>query len=149
MRQLLPHWQALVKKCMISTIETLFPIKPELKTAIEKVPLGRNTFTRGIEDIGEELTKSTLQDVMNCESISLALDETNDIRDTAQLAVFVRYYSKELYHERLLTLLNLKGRATGAIIFDAFETFIPWNKIVGVATDGAPAMERKALWFCK
>ena len=144
----------LVKKCMISTIEKLFPIKPELKTAIEKVPLGRNTFTRGIEDIGEELTKSTLQDVMNCESISLALDETNDIRDTAQLAVFVRYYSKELYHERLLTLLNLKGRATGAIIFDAYKTFmigskIPWNKIVGFATDGAPAMERKALWFCK
>mgnify|MGYP001798514353 FL=1 len=91
----------LVKKCMISSsIETLFPNKPELKTAIEKVPLGRNTFIRRIEEIGKALTKSTLQDnIMNCESFSLALDKTNDIRDTAHLAVFVWYYSNEQYHE--------------------------------------------------
>ena len=141
MQLLLLHWQT-IKSHLKS-----------LKTAIEKVPLGQNTFTRRIEEISEALTKSTLQDVMNCESFSLALDETNDIRDTAQL-VFVQYYSKELYHERLLTLLNLKGRATGAIIFDAFETFmigskIPWNKIVGVATDGAPAMVGKHSGFVK
>ena len=86
-----------MKKCMISTIETLFPKKTELKTAIEKVPLGRNTFTRRIEEIGEALTKSTLQDVMNCESK------------------------------------------------------IPWNKnkIMGVATDGAPAMVAKHSGFAK
>ena len=63
----------LVKKCMISTIEMLLPNKPELKTAIEKVPLRQNTFTQRIEEIGEALTKSTLQDVMNFESFSLWL----------------------------------------------------------------------------
>lgn len=144
----------LIKTCMLSTVETLFPNKPKIKAAIEKVPLSRQTTTRRVEEIGEEINRTTLQELMECDCFSLALDETNDIGDTAQLAVFVRYSLNNNYHERLLTLLSLKGRATGAIIFEAFETFmrdsnLPWSKIISVATDGAPAMVGKHSGFVK
>ena len=62
------------------------------------------------------------------------MDETNnDINDTAQLAVFVRYETGSIMQERLLTVLRMSGRTTGSIIFHTFKTFME-------ATDEAPAM---------
>ena len=36
----------LIKTCMVSTVETLFPNKPEIKAAINNVPLSRMTTTQ-------------------------------------------------------------------------------------------------------
>ena len=144
----------LIKMCMVSTVETLLPNKPEIKAVINNVPLSCMTTTQRVEIIGEDISRSTLDEVKESDCFSLALDETNDINDTAQLAIFVRYSLKNKYHERLLTVLSLKGRATGSIIFEEFEKFmldasLPWDKIVGVATDGAPAMVGKNSGFVK
>ena len=81
----------LIKTCMVSTVETLFPNKPEIKAAINNVPFSRMTTTRSVEIIGEDIRWSTLNEVKESDWFSLALDDANDITDTAQLAIFVRY----------------------------------------------------------
>lgn len=144
----------LIKSCITKVAHTLFPDKQSIHSAFESVALSRNTCTRRVEQIGDSIQESVIVDLQICNSFSMALDETNDINDTAQLAVFVRYEKDSIMHERLLTVLSLSGRTTGSIIFDTFKTFmerhnIPMDKIVGVATDGAPAMIGRNTGFVK
>lgn len=94
-------------------------------------------------EIGDRIQESVKVDLQMCHSFSVALDETNDINDTAQLAVLVRHETDSIMQERLLTVLSLPGRTTGSITFHTFRTFmgrhhIPLDKIVGVATGEAP-----------
>lgn len=144
----------LVKECMVRSMKALFPDKKDIHDTINKVPLSRQTCARRIEDIANHLSNKLLQDLEKCESFSLALDETNDISDIAQLSVFVRYFKEEKFQEQLLTVISLHGRTTGKDIFEQFKLFmdtnnIPFSKIIGVATDGAPAMVGRHIGFIK
>ncbi|XP_026326221.1 general transcription factor II-I repeat domain-containing protein 2-like [Hyposmocoma kahamanoa] len=91
--------------------------------------------------------KTTLTDRMaGFESFSIALDESTDLSDIAQLAIFIRGVDKEFtVTEELLALQPLKGTTTGEDIFNevqkVFTRFgLPWSKLKGVCTDGAPSM---------
>ncbi|GBP36776.1 General transcription factor II-I repeat domain-containing protein 2A [Eumeta japonica] len=91
--------------------------------------------------------KTTLTDRMaGFESFSIALDESTDLSDTAQLAIFIRGVDKEFtVTEELLALRPLKGTTTGKDIFNKvqkiFTNFsLSWSKLVGVCTDGVPSM---------
>ena len=144
----------LFKDCMVQTVKTLFPEKADTLRTVEQVPLSRNTCTRRVEDIANHLTNTIVDNLKTCESFSVALDETNDINDTAQLSVFTRYFLDGSFHEDLLGVICLEGLTTGAIIYDGFQRYmeqkdIPLNKIIGLATDGAPAMVGKNNGFLK
>lgn len=89
----------------------------------------------------------TLQtDVTNCSALSLALDESTDIEDKPQLAIFVRYVTNNVdVKEELLDLVALKDTTKGSDIKNALDAVlakfsVPITKLVSIATDGAPAM---------
>jgi hypothetical protein len=76
----------------------------------------------------------------------LALDESTDTCDTAQLLLFVRgIYAKFEITEELTGLQSLKGTTTGEDIFQKLcETLrslhLNWNELCCVTTDGAKSM---------
>ncbi|KAL6466076.1 hypothetical protein MHYP_G00262090 [Metynnis hypsauchen] len=76
----------------------------------------------------------------------VALDETTDITDTAQLAIYVRGVDDNFkVMEELLTVNPMHGQTTAQEIFhqlcDAIENAgLPWKRFVGITTDGAPSM---------
>ncbi|XP_066906459.1 general transcription factor II-I repeat domain-containing protein 2-like [Halyomorpha halys] len=80
------------------------------------------------------------------ESFSIALDESTDLTETAQLVIFIRGVDKEFnVTEELLGLQPLKGTTTEEDIFNkvqkVFRSFgLPWSRLVGACTDGAPSM---------
>src|SRR5678815_2240595 len=68
-----------------------------------------------------------------------------DIKDTAQVVLFVRYMSSQGPKEELLGLLPLSGQTRGEDIANAGQKClednkIDLNKIVSIATDGARSM---------
>jgi hypothetical protein len=87
------------------------------------------------------------------EAFSIALDDSTDVSDRAQLAIFIQGVDADFnITEELLSLQPSKGTSTGEDIFETvntvFERFgLKWSSLSGICTDGAPAMvgARKGL----
>ena len=77
---------------------------------------------------------------------SLAVDESTDSSDTAQLSIFIRGVDSSLcVTEEFFGLYSMHGTTTGEDLFEEVSRCVdkmglPWDKLVGLTTDGAPAM---------
>ena len=138
-----------VKECMIDVMDTLLEgkEKDEMKTKIQQIPLSDSTACRRTEMLADDVAKQLCDGIKNAECISLAVDESTDTNDKAQLMIFVRYFdeSKREFIEDVLGMASLSGQTRGEDIYNAImavlnEKGIDVKKIVSVATDGAPSM---------
>ena len=76
---------------------------------------------------------------------ALQLDESTDISNLSQLLVYVRYVADERINEEILFCQPLETTSKAVDVFQMLINFfdkteLSWNKLVGVCTDGAPAM---------
>ena len=117
--------------------------KKELFSAIS---LSSRTVTRQIEELAANVRSGLESILKNLEYYSIAIDETTDMKDTCQLAVFLRGVTPTFdIVEEFIQLLPMKDTSTGA---DILKSIIKWisemnldlSKLIGVTTDGAPAM---------
>lgn len=139
----------LIKVAFLEAADTLFDNfknKAEIMSAIKSVQLSANTVMRRVEAMSSDVTSQLKTDFDRCSYFSLQLDESTDIVDTAQLAVFVRMVFEDFEtKEELVKVVPLTGHTTGNDIFLAFKKLIeceniPMKKVVGLTTEGAPAM---------
>ena len=140
------------KECMVETAGLLCP---ENKDKFEKISLSRRTVTRRVELIDEDIA-SKLQKKAECFKLySLALDESNDIKDTAQLRIFIRGINDRFeITEEFLTMESLKGKMRGQDLYDRVSAVIermnlPWSKLANVTTDGSPNLTGKNVGLLK
>eukprot|EP00102_Acyrthosiphon_pisum_P014337 XP_008184341.1 PREDICTED: general transcription factor II-I repeat domain-containing protein 2-like [Acyrthosiphon pisum] len=132
-----------VKKCMSHVIDE---ICPENKCLFEQVSLSRQTITRRIEDLGLNLFEQVQDRVKHFQYFSIALDESTDMVDTAQLLIFLRGVNANFeITEELGALESLSGTTTGEDIFKALlNTFknlgLDFENLVSITTDGAKSM---------
>ena len=135
-----------IKKCMLDVADQ---VCPEKRQKFEEVSLLRRTLARRIETLGENLTSQLKGLVPSFQLFSLALDESTDVDDTAQLLIFVRGISENFeITEELLSMESMKDTTTGGDIFEcvgnAFRTMdLPWQKMVSVTMDGCPSLTGK------
>ncbi|KAF0749188.1 general transcription factor II-I repeat domain-containing protein 2-like, partial [Aphis craccivora] len=132
-----------VKKCMSHVIDE---ICPENKCLFEQVSLSRQTITRRIEDLGLNLFEQVQDKVKHFQYFSIALDESTDMVDTAQLLIFLRGVNANFeITEELRALESLSSTTTGEDIFKALlNTFknldLDFENLVSITTDGAKSM---------
>lgn len=133
----------------IEVISILDPNNSKLRRQILQIPMSRHTTERRISDISADIEREMTTDLKNCVAFSLALDESTDIQDTPQLAVFVRYVASDVtVKEELLNLVALQDTTRGIDVKNALDKIltnagVPLIKLVSVATDGAPSMVGK------
>ena len=97
-----------------------------------------------------ENLKSSQEDYFEkLQFFSIAIDESTDMTDTAQLAVFV-HGIKENFHvlEGFVKLIPMKNTTTGANILKALLQCLAaknrdFSRLVSITTDGAPSMVGK------
>ena len=96
-----------IKQCMVETAGLLCPYT---KSNYAHISLSRRTVTRRIEQIDEHLANELKGKAESFVFYSLALDESNDVRDKAQLLIFVRWINDNFeIIEELLAMESLKG----------------------------------------
>lgn len=132
-----------VKKCILASVKEIIPEKISL---FENISLSRNTITRRVEDIGGDLMSQLQIKSKTFKFFSLALDESTDLTDTAQLLIFIRGIDTDYnITEELASLESISGTTTGADIFEKVNSCITnlgltWEKLCSITTDGAPNM---------
>nr|KAF6369027.1 hypothetical protein mMyoMyo1_010433 [Myotis myotis] len=134
-----------LKECMIETAGLLCP---ESKGKFEKLSLSRRTVTPPVELIDEDLASKL-------NSKAEFLDESNDVKDTAQLLIFIRGISDNFeITEEFLAMEPLKGKTRGEDLYHWVSTVIekmklPWSKLANVTTDGSPHLTGKNVGLLK
>ena len=132
-----------IKECLLAVSEI---VCPEKKKDFENISLSRRTVTRRIEELGSDIESSLMKLCLKFESFSLAIDESTDVTDIAQLAVFVRGVDSDLnVTEEMLGLESMKGTTTSDDIFHEVKNLmkkfnLSIDKLHSLATDGAPSM---------
>ncbi|CAH1115402.1 unnamed protein product [Psylliodes chrysocephalus] len=110
--------------------------------------ISRNTVMRRIDDMATFVNKQIISGVVFCKYFSLALDDSGDITDKAQLSIFVRYVNNNFdVTEELLDLRQL-CTTREKDIFNEMKSVaeiknLDWIKLDSICTDGAPAMTGK------
>lgn len=83
------------------------------------------------------------------------MDESNGVKDTAQLLIFIRGISDNFeISEESLAMEPLKGKTRGEDWYDRVSTVIekmklPWSKLANVTTDGSPNLTGKNVGLLK
>ena len=111
------------------------------------------TIGRRIDDLSDNI-EGTLKDKLSARVLySLALDESTDQSDTAQLVIFIRGIDENFnIIEEMLDLCHIKGTTTGKDIYEfvnlSLDKFnINRNNIYSITTDGVPALTGKHNGF--
>lgn len=144
-----------IKTCFLNMAQHLFSNfknKDDIITKIKDTPLSAKTIHDRTIRMAENVTAQQVDDIKSASAFSLACDESCDLKDIAQLSLLGRYVSSRGVQEELLALLPLKGQTRGEDIYAAVSEFlsskgIDANKLVSIATDGAPSMTGKNKGF--
>ncbi|GFV37239.1 general transcription factor II-I repeat domain-containing protein 2 [Trichonephila clavipes] len=132
-----------ISECLIKANEVLC-------TALIKklsVSLSRNTVASRVDEIADNLRDQHLSTISTLQAYSIAIDESTDIRNIARLAIFISgcHVNLKINEGLFLDVISMHNITTEADIFDALIEVVkkyklPLDKLVCLATDGAPAM---------
>lgn len=136
----------LIKECLSAVIDI---VCPKEKAVISNISLSRNPVTRRVKILSDDL-KTTLREKSSLFSFySLAIDESIDVKNTAQLAILIRGINASFQvTEELAALVPMKSTTTGKDLMEAVMTCmkdleLSFKNLSGLATDGAPSMTGK------
>ena len=134
-----------IKECLVDSSALLCP---EKKRRLRSV-------TRRIEDIAGNLEIQLQSKADNFKLFSLALDESCEARDTAQLLIFICGITKDFeVTKELAAMQSMKGTTTGSDLFTevnaCFDQLgLKWDKLASVRTDGCPKLTGKNVGLLK
>ncbi|GFR02502.1 general transcription factor II-I repeat domain-containing protein 2 [Trichonephila clavata] len=90
----------MIKECIIAVAKEMCPEKVNL---LKTASMSANTVARRVENIAENISSQLFDKNGHVEWFSLALDESTDVSDTAQVLIYIRGVDKSYeVHEELL-----------------------------------------------
>ena len=76
----------MIKEILTEVTNIMFPEKADM---VSKISLSRHTVERRVEDLSKDVKKQLITKCEEAQYYSIAIDESTDENDTAQLAVFI------------------------------------------------------------
>jgi len=118
----------------------------QIENKFREIPLSNNTMTRRVEELSNNVLDQIKEFASNYQFFSLAMDESNDICDTAQVTIFIRAVSDQFQViEELMGVESMHGTTKGSDLFKTLKSSVQscnldWKKLDSICTDGAPAL---------
>ena len=137
-----------IKECINAVVDIVCPEKSHL---FSNISLSARTVTRRVEEMSSDVKLSLQMRARNFTFYSVALDESTDIKDISQLAVFLRGVDNNFnVTEEFAGLVPMKGTTTGVDIFRALEELLSLlglglENISGITTDGTPCLSTSII----
>jgi len=135
---------------MVTVLEELATDKSMdgIIASVKQLSLSAKSASRRIEALSDAVQGTIIESIGQANYFSLAIDESTDSTDVAQLCVYVRYFDGKDFKEELLSLIPLEGHTTGEILFSKLEELfrlhsLSFERVNLIVTDGAPAMVGK------
>ena len=140
-----PHniGETLLKPCTLESVKLVLGEKTS--QTLKQISLSNDTIKSRIHKMSDYIKSKVLSKIDSSPVFALQLDESTDISNLPQLLVYVRYVADERINEEVLFCQPLETTSKAVDVFqmliDFFDkTELSWSKLVGVCTDGAPAM---------
>ncbi|XP_067942942.1 protein FAM200C-like [Watersipora subatra] len=140
-----PHaiGETLVKPCLLECTKIILG-----DTAVQKIAdlfFSDSTVKSRIDDMSAEIKRQVIEKIKSSPMFAIQLDEPTDVASISQLMVFARYVHRETIEEEFLFCSALTETTTAADVMNLVSDFfrkehLDWAKVIGVCTDGAPAM---------
>ena len=137
--------KTLLKPCILESVKLVLGEKAS--PTMKQISLSNNTIKSRIHEMSDNIKSKVLSKIDFSPVFALQLDESTDIpvSNLSQLLVYVRYVADEKINEEFLFCQPLETTSKAVDVFqmliDFFDkTELSWSKLVGVCTDGAPAM---------
>ena len=111
--------------------------------------MSHQTIANQTEEIGNSIKRSFESKAANFKFYALAIDDSTDATDTAELAIFIQGIDDEYnVTEELASLVPLKDTTESRVLYEAVKSMLKWFSlsilnIPGIVTDGAAVMVGK------
>ena len=115
-----------IKDCMLAVIDEVVvdeKVKESVTSSVKKVPLSDTSTLRRVELLAQDVSRKLLENLKKADVMSIAVDESTDCTDMAQLCIYVRFHDGVNFREELLGLIPLEGRTTGEVMFQKIVAF--------------------------
>ncbi|KAL1241411.1 Uncharacterized protein TSPI_10600 [Trichinella spiralis] len=149
-----PHaiGENLVKPCIVNAVKIL--LGDDMAKQFKNISFSDSTVKRRIDELADDIKQQVLEKVKCSPFLAISCDESTDQANCAQLIVYARFIANNTIEEKLLFSEPLKTTTKGADVFQAVSQFfgvnsVMWETLVGVCTDGAPAMLGSRSGFVK
>ncbi|XP_076045277.1 zinc finger BED domain-containing protein 5-like [Oratosquilla oratoria] len=98
-----------------------------------------------IDELSQDIKVQTLDQVRASPVFAIQCEETTDVAQCSQLLMYARFVSGNNIKEEIMFCHLMESFTTAEAIFDVISDFfqenqLSWESLVGVCTDGAPAM---------
>lgn len=140
-----PHTigESLIKPCLLTACSTI--LSEDSCNKVAKISLSNDTVKRRIDEMALDLKNQVVQKLKSSPFFSLQCDETTDISKHAQLLFYCRFIEGKQFFEEILFSKSLETTTKAFDVFSALHNFLaandlPWEKVIGICTDGAQAM---------
>ena len=120
-----------VKKYILQAANIVFS---ETKSQFSTIRISANTVADHISQISSNMYEQLCEKATYFSAYSIALDESTDITDTAQLAIYLSGIDDNL--QVIAELLTIFRRLCDAIV----NAGLPWKRLAGITTNGAPSV---------
>ena len=117
----------------------------EAARKLNDISVSNDTISRRINEISQNINEQVVDEIKKSPLFAIQLDESTDVALCSQLLVFARYMVEGDLKEEFLFCKTLdtttKAEDVMEIVNNFFEVHgLDWANLVGVTTDGAPAM---------
>ena len=140
-----PHniGETLIKPCMLKASSLVLGESSSKKLA--KISLSDSTIKTRIDELANDIECQVLHKIQTSPYFAIQCDETSDVTQLSQLMVYVRFLGSATIEEEMLFCKSLKTTTRAEDVFKLVDAYfhkndMKWQKLVGVCTDGAPAM---------